>query len=187
MESSASVGKADEAAGASSSLPPPPPRPLEATPAASAMPARKKVKLSAFQGRVGSGGACCAGTAVAVPTSGSALRIGVSMLVLRVLFLARERRPRWLWLPEVGSGDGGAAVGWFLLPASAGDAGFWLRELLLESGEGRPTSTVARGGGHPGVTRRFEPLTRSGCNEPSRRPTPLTSRRADDACTRRVS
>ena len=84
MESSASVGKGDEdepGAAASSSLPPPPPRPLEATPAASAMPARKKVNDNAFQGRVGSGGACCAGTAVAVPTSGSALRIGVSMVL----------------------------------------------------------------------------------------------------------
>ena len=106
-----------------------------------------------------------------------------------VLFLARERRPRWLWLPEVGSGDGGAAVGWFLLPASAGDAGFWLPELLLESGEGEGPHQRGRGGGSRTgcVTRRFRgPSTRSGCNEPSRRPTPLTrERRRPRACTRR--
>ena len=104
-----------------------------------------------------------------------------------VLFLARERRPRWLWLPEVGSGDGGAAVGWFLLPASAGDAGFWLPELLLESGEGEGPHQRGRGGVTGCVTRRFlGPSTRSGCNEPSRRPTPLTrERRRPRACTRR--
>ena len=45
-----------------------------------------------------------------------------------VLCLARERRPRWLWLPEVGSGDCGAAVGWFLLPARVLIASFWLPE-----------------------------------------------------------